>query len=76
MCLRPSVRGRGLARKLIPALAAEARKLGIRELLLTTTADNLASCRLNESLPGVRIESDTVMLDGKLTEIFRYRHTL
>ena len=76
LCLRPSARGQGLARALIPALAAEARKLGISELLLTTTADNLAGRRVNESIPGVRIERDTVMLGGKLTEIFRYRHTL
>ena len=76
LCLRPSARGQGLARALIPELAAEARKLGIKELLLTTTADNLASRRLNERIPGVRIERDTVMLNGKLTKIFRYRHTL
>lgn len=76
LCLRPSARGQGLARALIPALAAEARRLGISELLLTTTADNLASRRLNEGIPGVRIERDTVMLNGKLTEIFRYRYTL
>ena len=76
LCLRPSERGKGYASSLLPLLFAEAGRLGIREVLVTTTAENLPSRRVNESQPGCRSEEAVVTLHGRPVRIFRYRHSL
>ena len=76
VCIRPGERGRGYARAINPALFAEAKRLGIRELLITCTADNLPSRHAIEAMPGWRIECDEIFLRGMKTGIRRYRRTL
>ena len=76
VCIRPSKRGRGYARAANTALFAEAKCLGIRELLITCTADNLPSLRAIEAMPGWRIECDEIFLRGIKTGIRRYRRPL
>ena len=44
---------------------AKARELGIREMLLTSEADNLAGIRLSESFPASRHEYRDGCVNGK-----------
>ena len=76
LCIRPSERGKGLARAVLPALFHTARDLGIGMLMTSTTADNAASIRLCESMPFFHRETDTVPLNGAPRRILRYWHEL
>ena len=76
LCIRPSERGKGLARAVLPALFHTAQDLGIGMLMTSTTADNAASIRLCESMPFFHRETDTVPLNGAPRRILRYWHEL
>jgi len=76
LCLRPSERGKGYASGIMEKLTDAAKKLGIRELLITCFADNTPSRRINESLPGCRFEQEEIVYRGRPREICRYWRTL
>ena len=76
LCIRPSDRGRGYARKIMPALFAEAKRYGVGEILLSCVEENVPSARLLETLPGARIERDEVFLCGARRRIIRCRCAL
>ena len=71
LVIRPGDRGKGYAGQLMPTLIRKARELGIRELLITCEAANIASVRLCESLPRSRNEYDEGTVGGKRCRIHR-----
>lgn len=71
LVIRPGERGKGYGRAIHPQLMTLARGLGIRELLLTCEASNLAGLRILESLPGGRNESAEGMVNGRRCRIHR-----
>lgn len=76
LCLRPEERGKGYGSEVFPALFREAKRLGIGELLVTCVEDNLGCRRLNEKMPGYRVEFGETVFDGVTRRICRYRHVL
>ena len=65
IAIRPSERGKGFGRALCPLLAAKARELGIRQMLLTSEADNPAGIRCSECFPASRHEYRDGFVNGK-----------
>ena len=65
VAIRPGERGRGYGRRLCPLLAAKARELGIREMLLTSEADNPAGIRWCKCFPASRHEYRDGSVNGK-----------
>ena len=65
IAIRPSERGKGYGRRPCSCLAAKARELGIREMLLTSEADNLAGIRLSKCFPASRHEYRDGCVNGK-----------
>ena len=65
IAIRPSERGKGYGRRLCPFLAAKARELGIRHMLLTSEADNPAGIRGCECYPASRHEYRDGCVNGK-----------
>ncbi len=76
LCLRPEERGKGYGTKVFPALFREAKRLGIGELVVTCVEDNLGCRKLNERMPGYRLEYGEFAFDGVRRRICRYRHVL
>ena len=60
--VRPAERMRGHATRLLLAAARQARRMGIRQLLVACDADNLASARVIEKCGGV-LENEVVTDD-------------
>lgn len=59
--LRPSMRGQGLGTKLLGLLIKEARQLGIKDILVTCSLNNLPSRKVIEHNGGILHEStDTI----------------
>ena len=71
IAIRPSERGKGYGRRLCPFLAAKARELGIREMLLTSEAENLAGIRCSECFPASRHEYREACVNGKWCKTHR-----
>ena len=65
IAIRPSVWGKGYGRRLCPFLAAKARELGIRQMLLTSEADNPAGIRWGKCFPASRHEYRDGCVNGK-----------
>lgn len=65
IAIRPSCRGRGYGRLLCPFLAAQARELGIRQMLLTSEADNPAGIRWCKCFPAALHEYRDGCVNGK-----------
>ena len=65
IAIRPSERSKGYGRRLCPFLAAKARELGIREMLLTSEADNPAGIRFGKCFPASRHEFRDGCVNGK-----------
>lgn len=65
IAIRPSERGRGYGKALCPLLAEKAREFGIRELLLTSEADNAAGIKLSRCFPASRHEYRDACVNGK-----------
>ncbi len=76
LCLRPEERGKGYGTAVFPALFREAKRLGIGELVVTCAEDNLGCRKLNEQVPGYRLELDEFAFGGVKRRICRYRHVL
>ncbi|MGE0127901.1 MAG: GNAT family N-acetyltransferase [Blastocatellales bacterium] len=62
----PTHQGQGLARKLMEAMLAEARRLGCSEAWVLTERDNNAAMRLYAVCGGAEAPSDPVMFEFKL----------
>jgi predicted acetyltransferase len=58
--VRPSARRRGHATRLLDGIKEVAREMGMRRLLVTCDADNLASARVIEKCGG-RFEGETIV---------------
>jgi predicted acetyltransferase len=67
--IRPSARGKGHGRALLAATLSEARKLGLRRVLITMDAENAASIGTAQSNGGRR---EDTRLDDKGREFHRY----
>ena len=65
IAIRPGERGKGYGRLLCPFLAAKARELGIRQMLLTSEADNPAGIRSSKCFPASRHEYRDGCVNGK-----------
>lgn len=74
--IRPSVRGRGLARKALSDMRVIAKELGLEQVLLTCPEDNIASAKVIEACGGklerVREVDDFSRSYGYLTPMRRY----
>ena len=74
IAVRPDRRRRGIATKTFLRLPGLFRACGIRDgIFLTCYAENIPSVRAIQKIPGILIEKDVVVLDGKPTAILRAR---